>query len=47
MFPTISKYEKNAAYPSFTILIKLADVFEVSIDYLVGRSNIVNIASTD
>ncbi|SEO88405.1 DNA-binding transcriptional regulator, XRE-family HTH domain [Amphibacillus marinus] len=40
---TISKYEKNAAYPSFIVLLKLADVFEVSIDYLIGRSNIIGV----
>jgi transcriptional regulator with XRE-family HTH domain len=32
-------YEQGKNYPNMDILIKLADFFEVSIDYLVGRSN--------
>lgn len=31
--------EKSKRSPSFEILCALADYFEVSIDYLVGRSN--------
>ncbi|MGB9782605.1 MAG: helix-turn-helix domain-containing protein [Moorellaceae bacterium] len=35
----IFHYEKNEAKPSFDILIRLADFFDVSLDYLVGRSD--------
>ncbi len=31
-------YEQGKNYPNMDILIKLADYFEVSLDYLVGRS---------
>lgn len=32
-------YEKNTAKPSFDVLVKIADYFGVSLDYLVGRSD--------
>ncbi len=32
-------YEKNESKPSFDVLIALADYFNVSLDYLVGRSD--------
>ncbi len=32
-------YEYGKVIPSATVLIALADYFEVSLDYLVGRSN--------
>lgn len=32
-------YEQGKNYPNMDILIKLADFFEVSLDFLVGRSN--------
>lgn len=35
-----NKYEKNRAEPSYGTLMKIADFFEVSIDYLLGRTNI-------
>ncbi len=35
----IQNYELGARKPSFEKLIALADYFEVSLDYLVGRSN--------
>lgn len=35
---TISNYEKGVHYPDVEKLIKLADYFNVSIDYLLGRS---------
>lgn len=36
----IFSYEKNEAKPSFERLLKLADYFDVSLDYLVGKSDI-------
>ena len=38
--PTIAGYETKGKQPSFEILDKIADFFNVSIDYLLGRSNI-------
>lgn len=35
----ITMMEKGKRYPSFEILIALADYFDVSLDYLVGRSD--------
>ena len=35
----ITMMEKGKRYPSFELLIALADYFEVSLDYLVGRSD--------
>ena len=32
-------YEQGTRYPDFPGLIRLADFFDVSLDYLVGRSN--------
>jgi transcriptional regulator with XRE-family HTH domain len=33
-------YEQGKNYPNMDVLIKLADYFEVSLDYLVGRSKV-------
>lgn len=35
----LSHYEKNRREPDFKTLTKLADIFHVSIDYLIGRTN--------
>ncbi len=35
----ISKYEKGATEPSIETLIKIAEIFECSIDYLIGISD--------
>ena len=35
----IFMYEKNESKPSFEVLISLANYFNVSLDYLVGRSD--------
>lgn len=37
---TISAYEQGKHAPSMRSLVKLADLFNVSIDYLIGRSDI-------
>ena len=39
---TISSYETGTNEPSIEILIKLSNFFDVSLDYLVGISNIKN-----
>ena len=36
----ISKYEKGLTQPSIETIIKLADIFNVTVDYLVGASDI-------
>jgi len=36
---TLSMYETNKREPSFEILSQLSDFFEVTIDYLIGKSN--------
>ncbi|TVX91788.1 helix-turn-helix domain-containing protein [Paenibacillus agilis] len=36
----LSHYEKNRRKPDFEALTQLADLFEVSIDYLVGRTSL-------
>ena len=36
---TLSNYENKNVYPGFNMLIKLADYFHVSVDYLTGRSD--------
>jgi transcriptional regulator with XRE-family HTH domain len=36
---TISQFEKMITSPSVDTLIALADFFDVSLDYLVGRSD--------
>ena len=48
---TLSQFESGKAKPSYEVLISLADFFEVSIDYLLGRSddfgNVTVIQNTD
>lgn len=36
---TFRKYEARAIDPTLSVLIALADFFDVSLDYLVGRSD--------
>ena len=36
---TICQYEKGNRYPDIDMLVKLADYFNTSIDYLVDRTN--------
>ncbi len=44
---TISNYETGKSNPDSVALIKLADFFNVSIDYLVGRTRIDFYSSID
>ena len=37
---TISGYENGTSQPSYSVLLQLADVFGVSLDYLFGRTDI-------
>lgn len=37
---TVSAYEKEKHYPSFVQLCKMSELFHVSIDYLMGRSDV-------
>lgn len=37
---TVSQYENNIKRPSYEILVHLADIFEVSTDYLLGRDEL-------
>jgi transcriptional regulator with XRE-family HTH domain len=36
----IGKYERNEVKPSIEVVIKIADVLEVSIDFLVGKTSV-------
>lgn len=36
---TISNYETNTHLPDYKTIVRIADYFEVSIDYLFGRTN--------
>ena len=44
---TISAYELGVREPSVDSLIKLADIYHVSLDYLCGRENRRNIDTTN
>ncbi len=37
---TVSSYETGSSQPSYPILISLADLYDVSIDFLLGRTRI-------
>lgn len=41
---TISRYENGEREPGISELIRIADYFHVSIDYLVGRTDIPQMA---
>ncbi len=41
-YSTVSKYETNTRFPDQEVLGKIADLFKVTTDYLLGRSNIPN-----
>lgn len=36
---TVSRYEKNQREPEYHDLIRIADFFNVSLDYLLGRTD--------
>ena len=36
----IGRYERNIMVPSIDVIMKIADELEVSIDYLVGKTNL-------
>jgi len=38
---TVGRYERGDIIPSIEVVVKMADVLEVSVDYLVGRSTIL------
>ena len=40
METAVYEWEKNGHEPNFDTLIKIADYFKVSIDYLIGYTNI-------
>lgn len=37
-FSTYRRYEKNEREPTASVLVRMADFYGVSLDYLVGRS---------
>ena len=37
--PSYIRYENGSSEPSFENLVKIADYFDVSVDYLLGRSD--------
>ena len=37
---TVSAYEKGKHYPSVDVLLKMSDIFDSSIDYILGLSDI-------
>ena len=38
--PSYIRYENGEAEPTFDNLVKIADIFDVSVDYLLGRKEI-------
>lgn len=44
---TLSNYETEKTFPDSAAIIKLADFFDVSCDYLLGRSGINSADTTD
>lgn len=44
---TISEYERQVRIPDIYLMEKICDYFDVSMDYLIGRSEIKNIISLE
>ena len=44
---TIAMYEKGDRKPSLEVLVKLSEIFNCSIDYILGKSDIRNPEKTD
>lgn len=42
-YSSLGKYERGEQQPSFDTLIKIADYFNVPVDYLIGRTNCAHI----
>lgn len=38
-FSTYRRYEKNEREPTASVLVQMANFYDVSLDYLVGRSD--------
>ncbi len=38
--PVIGRYERDEVKPSIEVVIKMADTLEVSLDFLVGKTNV-------
>jgi transcriptional regulator with XRE-family HTH domain len=43
----ISKYENNHTQPNYLTIIRIADIFNVSVDYLLGISSVKNPYTTE
>ena len=43
---TVSSYESGSRYPSYDVLVRLAHIFHVSTDYLLGMTDKRNIDVT-
>lgn len=44
---TYTKYETGNSEPGFTILIKLAEIFGTSTDYLLGRTEVKHLPASE
>ncbi len=44
---TVSAYEKGKHYPSVEVLMKLSGIFDASIDYILGLSDVRKLPSSD
>lgn len=42
----VSSYESGTRYPSYDVLVKLANIFHVSTDYLIGMTDTRNVDVT-
>ena len=42
----VSSYESGTRYPSYDVLVKLARIFHVSTDYLLGMTDTISIDTT-